>query len=191
MKIFISYRRDDSIVHARLIHDELAARFGAASVFMDIDEIDYGDDFARAIDSHLDAADAVVAVIGPRWHELLQGRAHGDDDVRHELARALARGIRIVPVLVAKAPPPGPGLPPELAPLRTLNSLALDERSLKLHITALVEALQGEPFEAAASRLPTHAGWCACCAVRRSSTTARAWRCEAATRSSPARRPTR
>ncbi len=153
MKIFISYRRDDSIVHARLIHNELAARFGEASVFMDIDDIDYGDDFARAIDRHLDEADAVVAVIGPRWHELLQGRAHGDDYVRHELARALARGIRIVPVLVAKAPPPGADLPPELAPLRLINSLELNERALKLHITALVEALQGEPFEAVAAGL--------------------------------------
>src|SRR5881392_358790 len=44
MKFFISYRRDDSIVHARLIHNELAARFGADDVFMDIDDIEAGDD---------------------------------------------------------------------------------------------------------------------------------------------------
>lgn len=153
MKIFISYRRDDSIVHARLIHNQLAARFGEDSVFMDIDDIDYGRDFAQAIDRHLDEADAVVAVIGPRWSELLHGRLHGDDYVRHELARALARDIRIVPVLVAKAPPPGADLPADLAPLRTLNGLTLDERSLKLHITALVETLQGEPFEEVATAL--------------------------------------
>ena len=74
MKVFISYRRDDSIVHARLIHNELSARFGAADVFMDIDDIDYGADFARLIDEQLDAADVLVAVIGPRWSELLQRR---------------------------------------------------------------------------------------------------------------------
>ena len=79
MKIFISYRRDDSIVHARLIHNELAARFGEDSVFMDIDDIDYGRDFAQAIDRQLDNADAVLAVIGPRWSELLHCRLHGDD----------------------------------------------------------------------------------------------------------------
>ena len=72
MKVFISYRRDDSIVHARLIHNELSARFGAGDVFMDIDDIDYGADFARLIDEQLDAADVLVAVIGPRWSELLQ-----------------------------------------------------------------------------------------------------------------------
>ena len=40
MKVFISYRRDDSIIHAQLIRNELAARFGADEVFMDIDDID-------------------------------------------------------------------------------------------------------------------------------------------------------
>ena len=47
MKVFISYRRDDSIIHARLIRNELAKRFGEGDVFMDIDDIDYGDDFAQ------------------------------------------------------------------------------------------------------------------------------------------------
>lgn len=153
MKVFISYRRDDSIIHARLIHNELAARFGADDVFMDIDDIDYGEDFAARIDENLDGADVVVAVIGPRWAELLQRRLHGDDYVRHELARALARGLRIVPVLVAKAPPPGDGLPPELDGLRRLNALLLDDRALKPHLNALVEAIQGRPFEQIADEL--------------------------------------
>ncbi|HJW12085.1 MAG TPA: CHASE2 domain-containing protein, partial [Albitalea sp.] len=147
MRVFISYRRDDSIIHSRLIHNELAARFGADAVFMDIDDIDYGDDFAQAIDTQLDAADVVVAVIGPHWAELLQSRLHGDDYVRHELSRALARGMRVVPVLVAKAPPPGDGLPPDLQGLRTLNCLTLDERALKPHINALVETIRGRSFE--------------------------------------------
>ncbi|WP_372525328.1 CHASE2 domain-containing protein [Piscinibacter sp.] len=147
MRVFISYRRDDSIIHAQLIHNELAARFGADAVFMDIDDIGYGDNFAQAIDAQLDAADVVVAVIGPRWAELLQVRLRGDDYVRHELARALARGIRVVPVLVGKAAPPGDGLPADLLPLRTLNCLALDERALKPHLNALVETIQGRSFE--------------------------------------------
>lgn len=153
MKVFISYRRDDSIVHARLIHNELAARFGAGDVFMDIDDIDYGDDFAALIDRQLDTADVVVAVIGPKWHDMLQSRLHGDDYVRHELARALARGLRVVPVLVGKAAPPGAALPGDLAGLRTLNCLNLDERALKPHINALIETLQGHSFEDVARRL--------------------------------------
>jgi hypothetical protein len=116
-RIFISYRRDDSLIHARLLHNELAARCGAAQVFMDVDDIDYGDDFKRVIDAHLDTADVVVAVIGPRWLELLQRRLASDDYVRYELARALERaspdGLRVIPVLVGGAGVPG------AAPLRT------------------------------------------------------------------------
>ncbi|HJV61114.1 MAG TPA: CHASE2 domain-containing protein [Albitalea sp.] len=153
MKIFISYRRDDSIVHARLIHNELAARFGAGDVFMDIDDIDYGDDFARKIDERLDASDVVVAVIGPHWAEMLQQRLRSDDYVRHELSRALARGLRVVPVLVDKASPPGDGLPADLAALRTLNALNLDQRALKPHLNALVETVQGRSFEDVAAQL--------------------------------------
>lgn len=147
MKVFISYRRDDSIIHSRLIHNELAARFGQDDVFMDIDDIDYGEDFARKINDRLDAADVVVAVMGPQWGGILQRRAHGDDYVRHELGRALAMGKRIVPVLIGQAPPPDAGLPPDLAALRLLNCLRIEERSLKAHINELVEAIRGSSFE--------------------------------------------
>src|SRR5258705_10190325 len=147
MKVFISYRRDDSIIHARLIHNELASRFGEADVFMDIDDIDYGDDFAQKINQRLDAADVVVAVIGPQWADMLVRRAHGDDYVRHELARSLARGKRIVPVLIGDAPPPDASLPPDLAGLRMLNCLRVEERSLKAHLNELIEAVRGESFE--------------------------------------------
>ena len=147
MKVFISYRRDDSIIHSRLIHNELAARFGEGDVFMDIDDIDYGDDFARRINERLDAADVVVAVIGTQWADILMRRAHGDDYVRHELGRSLALGKRIVPVLIGNAAPPDAGLPPDLAGLRLLNCLRIDERSLKAHINELVETLRGTRFE--------------------------------------------
>ena len=47
--IFVSYRRGDS-GHAGRLYDALAARFGADSVFMDVDAIDPGVDFAETID---------------------------------------------------------------------------------------------------------------------------------------------
>ena len=154
MNVFISYRRNDSVVHARLLHGELAARWGEGDVFMDIGDIPYGGDFVRAIDEHLARCDAVVAVIGPRWIETLRERLGGDDYVRHELARAYALGKRVVPVLVGgAAPPPAAALPNDLAPLAGSNMLALDERFLLPHVNALLEALQGETFEHVAARL--------------------------------------
>ena len=78
-KIFISYRRDDSIVIAKLVCDELEKRFDEKNVFMDINDIGYGDNFVQAINDRLEWADVVVVVIGPRWMEMLQQRLRGDD----------------------------------------------------------------------------------------------------------------
>lgn len=148
LRVFISYRRDDSIVHARLIYAELSQRLGSDAVFMDIEDIPYGGDFKQAIDSRLNDSAIVIAVIGPRWSELLRQRAGSDDYVHYELARALALGKRLLPVLVGKATPPAAAdLPSDLQSLRRLNQLTLDDRSLKPHLNALLEAVQGRSFE--------------------------------------------
>jgi len=43
-KIFISYRRDDSPASARLIHERLREWFGDGHSFMDMEQIELGDD---------------------------------------------------------------------------------------------------------------------------------------------------
>jgi len=53
MRIFISYRRDDSASAARRVHDHVVAEYGRHRVFMDVDDIGYGDDFVRAIDAEM------------------------------------------------------------------------------------------------------------------------------------------
>ena len=164
MRVFISYRRDDSMVTAALLYKELGGRAEFADAFMDIDDIGYGDDFVAAIDSALHDADVVVVVIGPRWTDMLQARLRGDDWVRHEVATALrlrapgarpARApLRVLPVLIGGALPPAEGaLPPDLAPLARLGMLKFDERALKASLNSLLEAIQEEDFEGKARRL--------------------------------------
>lgn len=164
MNIFISYRRDDTILAAKLLHTELEKRYGGEQVFMDIDDIGYGDDFVAAIDARLDQAEVVLVVIGPRWEEMLQQRVRGDDWVRHEVARALelraanragtgagdskAERPRVIPVLVQQAKPVGGPLTPDLAALRSLNAISIDERALNASITTLLEAINRKTFEA-------------------------------------------
>jgi hypothetical protein len=46
--IFISYRRDDTRHVAGRLAGDLMDRFGAESIFRDIDSIDAGDEFPRA-----------------------------------------------------------------------------------------------------------------------------------------------
>jgi TIR domain len=102
---FISYRRDDSAGHAGRLFDRLSDHFGRDQVFMDIDSIEPGVDFAQVVEDTMGRCDAVVALIGPHWLTVADstGRRRLDnpeDFVRLELATALKRGIRVIPALV-------------------------------------------------------------------------------------------
>jgi CHASE2 domain-containing sensor protein len=146
MRIFISYRRDDSSVHARLLHRELSAYFGAESVFMDYEDIGWGDNFAQRIDAELARADVVVVVVGPRWVEIVEQRLRGDDWVRHEVEQALKRRaqgrLRVLPVLVGGARWQGDRLPRGLSELALLNAPTLRDSSFDQDVVALVEAIR-------------------------------------------------
>src|SRR5215218_3767281 len=61
--VFISYRREDSAPYAGRICDRLSDAFGSGHVFMDVDDITPGTDFAEAIDRTVSACDVLVAVI--------------------------------------------------------------------------------------------------------------------------------
>src|SRR5262245_65832842 len=101
--IFISYRREDTGGHAGRLCDRLNSRFGGDRVFMDIQDIRPGQNFATSIDDTVAACDCVIAVIGPRWVETVQKRAADSDFVRREVASALQRRLPAVPGLVAGA----------------------------------------------------------------------------------------
>jgi hypothetical protein len=47
--IFISYRREDSSGYAGWLHDRFVQRWGEERVFMDIGNIDPGEDFVEVI----------------------------------------------------------------------------------------------------------------------------------------------
>jgi hypothetical protein len=110
--IFISYRRDDAPHLAGRLYDRLAARFPKDRIFIDVDNLDPGVDFVEAIERTVGACDVLIAVIGRRW--LISSEAEGsrrldypDDFVRLEVATALKRNIRVIPVLVDDASMPG------------------------------------------------------------------------------------
>jgi hypothetical protein len=121
--VFLSYRRSDEPAFAGRIYDRLTAAFGTERVFMDVDSIELGRDFAEALDEALGRSAVLVAVIGSRWVEATgaDGRRRLDDPddyVRMEVERALSRDIRVIPVLVDGCPMPAPSaLPVTLAPL--------------------------------------------------------------------------
>jgi hypothetical protein len=119
VRIFLSYRREDSSAWAGRLHDTLAARFGEQNIFQDVAAIRAGEDFDDAIDRALAQADVTLVVIGPQW---LAATAPGGetrlaqegDYVRAELTAAFTHGSRVVPLLLgggAPACPPRPSSP--------------------------------------------------------------------------------
>ena len=130
-KIVISYRRDDSPGMTGWIHEKLAARFGEKSVFRDIDAIEPGTNFEKAIGRALHHCDVLLAVIGKKWlGEIADGRRRIDEEhdwVRVEVETAIKLGIPVIPVLVDKAVmPTAADLPQHLKELAVYQGVAID-----------------------------------------------------------------
>lgn len=121
--IFISYRRIDSQDIAGRIYDRLASHFGREAVFRDVHSIPLGLDFRTHIEQQLASCQVLVAVIGPKWLEVLQERLDAPIDwVRTELATALKRDIPLIPLLVGGGEmPTEQDLPQELQLLASRN----------------------------------------------------------------------
>jgi hypothetical protein len=129
--IFISYRRADTGPYARLLQVQLSERFPDARVFVDLDSIEAGLDFADVIRDAIISCRVMVALIGREWATLddEEGRRRLDDPddyVRFEIRTALRRGMRVIPVLVDGARPlRHQQLPHDLRRLARLNALEM------------------------------------------------------------------
>jgi hypothetical protein len=159
--IFLSYRRDDTKAYAGRLSDQLATRFGAGRIFMDVDGIQPGSNYIETIRARVDSCDVLLALIGPAWLTAAdsEGRRRldqADDLVRIEIATALERNRHVIPVLVEGARmPPAAELPEPLAALASLQALHLDHIGFRHQIANLTEVL--EPLLAAPAQ--AQAAW--------------------------------
>lgn len=146
--VFISYRRQDTSGIAGRLYDRLADWFGDAQVFMDVDNIELGVDFAGAITRAVGTCEVLLAVIGPGWVAATgkDGRRRledPDDVVRLEVEAALDRDVRVIPVLVGGAAMPQRGeLPGGLAKLARRNGLSVRHETFRSDVTRLVRAIE-------------------------------------------------
>ena len=146
--IFVSYRRDDSSGHAGRLFDKLANHFGSDRIFMDIDNIEPGQDFTTVIENAVGSCEVLIAIIGPHWLESVAeapGKSHRPIDyVRLEIATALSRNIRVIPVLVHGATMPQPqDLPDELAKLSRRQAIVLSDSYFRDDVDRLISVLEG------------------------------------------------
>jgi tetratricopeptide (TPR) repeat protein len=146
--VFISYRRQDTGPYARLLYEELRRRLDSEQVFMDVDSIEVGVDFAEAIQHAVAACEVLLALVGPQWLTITDANGQQrledpDDTVRLEIEAALTRNIRVIPVLVDNTVmPQRQQLPESLAPLSRRNALELSHNRYRYDLGRLLEAVE-------------------------------------------------
>jgi len=165
--IFISYRRQESSHLAGRLHDRLAGSFGEDQVFIDVDTIEPGMDYAEEISRAVAACQVLLAVIGPAWLTAAdeQGRRRlddPDDTVRLEIETALSRRVRVIPILAdGAAMPARHDLPKSIAGLARRNALPVRHESFRYDAGRLITAIErvlAAPAAAVAASSPGSRG---------------------------------
>lgn len=147
-RIFINYRRGQSLQIAQHLATLLEGAFGKSRVFLDVQGIDGADNWLHTLDAQVDASDAMISLIGHDWSEARD--EHGQrrldnpkDFVVHEIARAWSRDIPVLPVLIDGAPmPDGRTLPHSLLVLTLLQAMPLRAESFRLDAEQIVKRLK-------------------------------------------------
>ena len=141
--LFINYRRADyaHLVYALRTH----LYYLQFDVFMDL-EIPPFMDFAEILREKIAESDAVLAIVGPRWSDLMQEKAVHDeiDYVRLELEIAQELGKPIFPIfLVGGKTPSARHLPETLREAFRLNAFRIpDEKVLNDTIQDLTNGIR-------------------------------------------------
>jgi TIR domain len=145
--VFISYRRETAAGEARALFNELVARLGKSSVFMDVDSIALGRDFRSALQRTLGSCDLMLVMIDKDWatvkdeHGATRLESPGDF-VRLEVETALKRDIIVAPVLVKGAQMPSPELlPAEIRDLAYRNGFELSYNRWESDVAEMIKRL--------------------------------------------------
>ena len=152
LRIFISYRRQDAPSYARELYHALNSHFKDSQIFWDI-KMELGVDFVKEIERAVGSCDVLVAVMGPNWLRITDdtGQRRLDDPsdfVRLEIATALDRNIRVIPVLVQSASMPSANdLPEPLQALARRQAIELSDKRWDYDVGELIASLERVPFQ--------------------------------------------
>jgi hypothetical protein len=165
IKLFISYRRSDSLHAAQRVRMSLQDRFGEDAVFIDR-EIPPGKNWEQHLEEMLVASTGVVVMVGDEF--LKQLRKHRDgpaeltDPLVWEIATALRLGKTIYPVLFGRIDMPDPArLPEAIRAMARYQAVFAREPAFDAAIGELIKsvaAAHGEPEARKAVHAPGGAG---------------------------------
>jgi hypothetical protein len=148
VKIFISYRREDSAGHAGRIRDRLLPEVGRDRLFIDVVGIRPGADFEEVLRDKVAACDVLLALIGPLWIDARDNDGNRRlnstaDFVRIEIATALQCDIRVIPILLGGATiPRAEDLPKDLEGLVRRNGLDVRDASFDNDVESLIAEIK-------------------------------------------------
>jgi pterin-4a-carbinolamine dehydratase len=144
-QVFISYRRLDSAIFSQWLAAQLRAAYGQDCVFIDTDNIRDALAWAQQIESSLESATVVIAVVGKSWLTISDefGRRRidmPDDWVRREIELSLRDGKKVLPLLIEEAALPArEALPSSIASLIDIQSRTISVRSIAKDMANLVK----------------------------------------------------
>jgi hypothetical protein len=142
-KIFISYRRADAADFTVALYNQLREHFHESYLFKDINAIQPGQQFAKVLEDALGNCAVVLVVIGPTWISENGQRLFEERDwVRQEVAMALARNLRVIPVLINGTPmPTKEQLPEDLHGLIQRQAQLIDNSRFEYDVAQLAQAI--------------------------------------------------
>jgi hypothetical protein len=147
VRVFLSYRREDTQGWAGRIHDRLTSELGVDHVFMDVATIEPGQEFSEVITDSISECSTLIAVLGPRWSACVNSRGcrrldDPNDFIRREIAVAFEHNVQVVPVLVdGTTMPTAEELPAELAKLPHLQALEVNASHFDADMSRLIDAI--------------------------------------------------
>jgi hypothetical protein len=152
-RIFISYRHDETAYLAQWLFARLTECVGSGRVFKDVNTLIPGDKYPKLINQAVASCDVLLALIGEHWltvtDENRKRRLEDPKDwVRLEIEAALARKIRVIPILADKARMPrADELPASLVDLAYRHAQELNSVRLDYDTSQLLNALNIIPTE--------------------------------------------
>jgi hypothetical protein len=159
-RVFISYRRADTVQAASWLFNRLTEHFGQQQVIKDVDPAPYGGNLSLAIGAAVASCDVLVLMIGPHWMAVTGEGLHDPNDyVRLAMEAALARGILVIPVTVDGARMPVHGeLPPSLASMAGQPAFQLSMSNFDAESGQLRQVLDQNITERQATQLAPSPG---------------------------------
>jgi hypothetical protein len=160
VKVFVSYRREDTQHVVSKLCDRLDNAFGSQNVFFDERSVNTGGDFLGQTLGAIYMCDAILVVIGRNWATIRDEKDRlrlrdRDDPVRWEVEAALTSQRTLIPLLVDQAPMPAKrDLPRSLRHITTRPGLPLETGAgFDASVDNLIQQLGG-PTSHAATRFP-------------------------------------